>query len=161
MEVRLPDDAPSDSEYALEPRIDAPSAHNLKPSQLWPQPGVVSSVARAIRIPNLSSVPPHSQAPRTLLPSHPFPSSPPPTAQRPLPPSSTRYSASVQVDPDNTLPQTVRADFQSLLTEYDTVFDPQFPRIQWSRCWRIQGQSQHGSCRTSSAEGSPPPIRTG
>lgn len=36
-------------------------------------------------------------------------------------------------DPDTTLPgpdmvaQTVRADFQSLLTEYDTVFDPQFP----------------------------------
>lgn len=133
MEVRLPDDAPSDSEYALEPRIDAPSAHNLKPSQLWPQPGVVSSVARAIRIPNLSSVP------RTLKRHEHFcqvipvfeppevPSSPPPTAQRPLPPSSTRYSASVQVDPDNTLPQTVRADFQSLLTEYDTVFDPQFP----------------------------------
>ncbi|XP_066029493.1 uncharacterized protein [Pocillopora verrucosa] len=133
MEVRLPDDAPSDSEYALEPRIDAPSAHNLKPSQLWPQPGVVSSVARAIRIPNLSSVP------RTLKCHEHFcqvipvfeppevPSSPPPTAQRPLPPSSTRYSASVQVDPDNTLPQTVRADFQSLLTEYNTVFDPQFP----------------------------------
>ncbi|XP_066017570.1 uncharacterized protein [Pocillopora verrucosa] len=133
MEVRLPDDTPSDSEYALEPRIDAPSAHNLKPSQLWPQPGVVSSVARAIRIPNLSSVP------RTLKRHEHFcqvipvfeppevPSSPPPTAQRPLPPSSTRYSASVQVDPDNTLPQTVRADFQSLLTEYDTVFDPQFP----------------------------------
>lgn len=133
MEARLPDDAPSDSEYALEPRIDAPSAHNLKPSQLWPQPGVVSSVARAIRIPNLSSVP------RTLKRHEHFcqvipvfeppevPSSPPPTAQRPLPPSSTRYSASVQVDPDNTLPQTVRADFQSLLTEYDTVFDPQFP----------------------------------
>ncbi|CAH3031329.1 unnamed protein product [Pocillopora meandrina] len=49
MEVRLPGDAPSDSECALEPRIDAPSAHNLKPSQLWPQPGVVSSVARAIQ----------------------------------------------------------------------------------------------------------------
>ena len=133
VEVRLPDEAPSDSEYALEPRIDAPSAHNLKPSQLWPQPGVVSSVARAIRIPNLSSVP------RTLKRHEHFcqvvpvfeppevPSSPPPTAQRPLPPSSASYSASVQVDPDSTLPQTVRADFQSLLTEYDTVFDPQFP----------------------------------
>lgn len=32
VEVRLPDDAPPDSEYALKPLTDAPSAHNLKPS---------------------------------------------------------------------------------------------------------------------------------
>ena len=57
VEVRLPDGATPDSEYALEPRTDAPSSHNLKPSQLWPQPSVVSSVARAIRIPNLSTEP--------------------------------------------------------------------------------------------------------
>ena len=55
LEVQLPDDAPPDSEYALEPRTDAPSLRNLKPSQLWPQPGVVSSVVQAIRMPNLST----------------------------------------------------------------------------------------------------------
>ena len=53
LELQLPDDAPPDSEYALEPRTDAPSLRNLKPSQLWPQPGVVSSVVQAIRMPNL------------------------------------------------------------------------------------------------------------
>ena len=57
LEVQLPDDAPPDSEYGLEPRTDAPSLHNLKPSQLWPEPGIISSVLRAIRIPNLSTEP--------------------------------------------------------------------------------------------------------
>ena len=57
LEVQLPDDAPPDSDYALEPRTDAPSSHYLKLSQLWPQPGVISNVARAIRIPNLSTEP--------------------------------------------------------------------------------------------------------
>ena len=37
------------------------------------------------------------------------------------------HSASVQVDPDRILPEAVRANFQSLLSEYDSVFDPQFP----------------------------------
>ena len=55
LEVQLPDDAPPDSEYALEPRTDAPTLRNLKPSQLWPQSSVVSSVVRGIRIPNLST----------------------------------------------------------------------------------------------------------
>ena len=57
LEVQLPDDAPPDSEYVLEPPTDAPSLRNLKPSQLWPQPCVVSSVVRAIHIPNLSTEP--------------------------------------------------------------------------------------------------------
>ena len=35
-------------------------------------------------------------------------------------------TASVQVDPHRILPEVVRANFQSLLSEYDSVFDPQF-----------------------------------
>ena len=46
--------------------------------------------------------------------------------QRPLPPSHASHSASVQVDPHRILPEVVRANFQSLLSEYDSVFDPQF-----------------------------------
>ena len=57
LEVQLPDDAPPDSEYVLEPPTDALSLRNLKPSQLWLQPSVVSSVVRVIRIPNLSTKP--------------------------------------------------------------------------------------------------------
>ena len=32
-----------------------------------------------------------------------------------------------QIDPDSILPQSVRADFHSLLRECNSVFDPQFP----------------------------------
>jgi hypothetical protein len=57
VEIELPGYAPADTEYALEPRIDAPSVKRLTASQLWPCPNIVSSVAGRIRIPNLSSDP--------------------------------------------------------------------------------------------------------
>ena len=85
----LPEDAPPDSEFSLEPRTDAPNLRNLKPSQLWLQPSVVSSVVRAIGITHLSS------ELRTL-------------------------KRLKQVDPDSILPATARANFQSLLREYDS-----------------------------------------
>ena len=66
------------------------------------------------------------QATPDFEPTEEPPTSPPP-AQPPLPPSHASHSASVQVDPDSILPVTVRAKFQSLLKEYDSVFDPQFP----------------------------------
>lgn len=122
-----------ESTYALETRTDAPSSHKLKPSQLWPQPSVVSSVAWAIRRPNLST------EPRTLKRHEHFcqvtpvfepkedPSSGLSPAQRPLPLSNSNHSTSVQVDPDSILPQAIRANFQPLLREYDSVFDPLFP----------------------------------
>ena len=134
LEVQLPDDAPPDSEYALEPRTDAPSSHSLKPSQLWPQPSVVSSVARAIRIPNLSTEPhtlKHHEHFCQVIPVFepkvvPYTNLPP--TQCPSPSSNSSHSASVQIDSDSILRQAVRADFHSLLREYDSVFDPQFPR---------------------------------
>ena len=133
LEVQLPDNAPPDTEYALEPRTDAPSSHKLKPSQLWPQPSVVSSVARAIRITNLSTELRTFKSHELFCQVTPVfepkenPSTGPSPAQRPLPPSNSSHSASVQVDPDRILPQAIRANFQSLLREYDSVFDPQFP----------------------------------
>ena len=106
---------------------------NLKPSQLWPQPGVVSSVVRAIHIPNLSTEPRtlkrhehFCQVTPVFEPKEESPTSQSPT-QRPLPPSHASHSASVHVDPGRILPEAVRANFQSLLSEYDSVFDPQFP----------------------------------
>ena len=132
MEVRLPDDAPPDSEFALEPPTDAPNSCNLKPYQLWI--GVISSIIQAIRIPNLST------EPRTLkrhelfcqvipvLEPKEVPSTGLPPAQHLSPIVNPCHSASVQVDPDSILPCTVRADFLALLREYDSIFDPQFPR---------------------------------
>ena len=55
LEIQLPDDAKPDSEYEIEPRTDYPSAQRLGLSQVWPQPDILSSVARKIRIPNMSS----------------------------------------------------------------------------------------------------------
>ena len=133
LEVQLPDDAPPDSEYGLEPRTDAPSLHNLKPSQLWPEPGIISSVLWAIRIPNLSTEPRtlkchehFCQVTPVLEPKDESPTSQSPT-QRPLPPSHVSHSTSIQVDPHRIFPEVVRANFQSLLSEYDSVFDPHFP----------------------------------
>ena len=106
---------------------------NLKPSQLWPQPGVVSSVVQAIHIPNLSTEPRtrkrhehFCQVTPVFEPKEESPTSQSPT-QPPLPPSHASHSASVHVVPDRILPEAVRANFQSLLSEYDSVFDPQFP----------------------------------
>ena len=87
----------------------------------------------AIRIPNLSTEPRtlkrhehFCQVTPVFEPKEESPTSQPPT-QHPLPPFPASHSASVQVDPDRILPEAVRANFQSLLSEYDSVFDPQFP----------------------------------
>ena len=55
VEANLPDDAPLDCDYALEPRSVAPSVRKLTASQLWPPPSIVSSVAGKIRIPNVKN----------------------------------------------------------------------------------------------------------
>lgn len=132
LEVQLPDDAPPDCEYAIEPRSDSPSMKRLMPSQTWPQPCVVSSVARRLRIPNLSS------EPRTLKRNEHFcqatltfqPSEKAVKDQLPKPPTPTstkcNHSSTVQVDPDLLLQPEVRAQFHAVLIEYDSVFDPQF-----------------------------------
>ena len=92
---------------------------------------------QAIRIPNLSSDPRtlkrhehFCQVTPVLEPKEESPS-PSPT-RRPLPPSHASHSASVQVVPDCILPEAVRANFQSLLNDYDSVFDPQFPGFNGS-----------------------------
>ena len=88
---------------------------------------------RAIHIPNLSTEPRtlkrhehFCQVTPVFEPKEESPTSQSPT-QRPLPPSHASHSASVHVDPGRILPEAVRANFQSLLSEYDSVFDPHFP----------------------------------
>ena len=88
---------------------------------------------RAIQIPNLSTEPRtlkrhehFCQVTPVFEPKEESPTSQSPT-QRPLPPSHASHSASVHVDPGRILPEAVRANFQSLLSEYDSVFDPHFP----------------------------------
>ncbi|KAK3716560.1 hypothetical protein QZH41_006392 [Actinostola sp. cb2023] len=136
MEIQLPSDAPPDSEYALEPRSDAPSVRRSNDSDIWPQPSIIASVGGKIRIPNLSTEP-HClkrnehfcQASPVFIPTDIDlrPGSTriePPSRPKAPPPATVRHSAKVRLDPDNLLPQEVRTQFQSLLDEYDSVFDP-------------------------------------
>ena len=132
LEVQLPGGAQADSEYAIEPRTDAPSARRLRLSQVWPPPSIASSVAGRVRIPNTSTVP-HTlkrnehfcQASPVFEPTEEATPSPPHNLLAPQPTTSL-HSSPVQIDPNNLLPQKTRVQFQSLLKEYDVVFDPNF-----------------------------------
>lgn len=128
-------DANPDSDYALEPRFDAPKREEVNNIPVRSKPSIVSSVAGKIRIPNLTSEPhslkrnehfcqvrpvftpvvnqPDSQKNLTNL-----------TQQPPTSPVKTKHSTNVRLDLDNLLPPDIRSKFSSLLDEYDHVFDP-------------------------------------
>ena len=57
IELELPQDLPPDSLHALKPHFDIPQVHLVTTSELWPPPGIISSVAGRIQIPNLSGEP--------------------------------------------------------------------------------------------------------
>ena len=65
------------------------------------------------------------------------------TVLRPYPVSW--HSASFQVDPHFIVPQAVRDNFQSLLREYVSVFDPQFPG--YNRGFKIQQRGWQQECQ--------------
>lgn len=48
IELELPQDLPPDSLHALEPRANIPQVHLVTTSELWPPPGIISSVAGRI-----------------------------------------------------------------------------------------------------------------
>ena len=45
IELELPQGLPPDSLHALEPRSVIPQVHLVNTSELWPPPGIISSVA--------------------------------------------------------------------------------------------------------------------
>ena len=136
VEVKLPDDAPPDCDYALEPGSDAPNVRKLTASHLWPPPpSIVSSVAGKIRIPNLSSEP-HClkrsehfwQVNLVFSPDINFPTSSTPSCEpcprQSDPTGNLQHNSGVRLDPENALPPDIRAKFQDLHDVYDEVFDP-------------------------------------
>ena len=105
-------------------------------SELWPPPGIISSVAGRIRIPNLSGEPIRlKQHKHFFQVSHLFTLS---THEQPqhtadlskqsinLSPSvsGTSLSSAVRVDPDNLLQHDMQSSFRSLPSDFDSVFDP-------------------------------------
>ena len=139
VEICLPPDAPSDSAYVMEPRLDAQRVRRCDVAQTWPRPGVVSSVAGRIRIPNLSNEP-HilkrhqhfCQVDPLSSPTTPHPV-PAPYTSMPIvrhllsPATGPKHSQSVQLDPDNLLSPAIKHRFRTLLDQHDEVFNPAIP----------------------------------
>ena len=135
LELTLPKDIPTDSEYALEPRTDTSPSQSSKMSNLWPFPNIVSSVAGRIRIPNLSDQPCYLRRNEHFCqinhvftpPDVPGPPLAPRAASIPKPiPDNHLFSSSVKVDPANLLPSDIRRQFHEALTRFDGVFNPHF-----------------------------------
>ena len=133
VEVTLPRAAPPDSDYALEPRIETPRVRSPATSDIWPPPGIVSSVAGKNCIPNLSCEP-HSLTHNehfcqvNLVYSPVTPSVPPCATTIPATsPQTASISTSVSLDPDKLFTPDMRTKFSALLEEYHSAFDPNFP----------------------------------
>ena len=96
--------------YASEPQTDGPCIRKLTASQLWP---VVFRIAGKIRIPNLNPEPHFlkwnkhfCQAHAIYIPEAHRENVQPPVSSPPRPPvhpSTTKHSANVSFDPDNTI----------------------------------------------------------
>lgn len=135
LEIPLPPDAPADTAYAMEPRLDTHTA-KCETTHNWPRPAVVSSVAGRIRIPNLSGEPHVLKRHQHFCQVDPLstvtvPSPAPDThttvpmaRHLPVRPATVQHSKGVQVDPDNLLPPGFKDRFHSLLDQYDEVFNP-------------------------------------
>ena len=120
IELSLPSDIAPDSCLTVEPR-----------SKVWPPPQITEAVSDKIRIFNDSDEPQlvkkHDhlcQVRYTTTPNF-NPSDIQTSPQTSSKSTKTRpYSSTVSVDPDKILPESNRSNFNSLLNEYDEVFNP-------------------------------------
>ena len=129
--LRTPCDTDPDSIWALEPRIDAPCMHNIKPAHIWPEPQEVQSIDHSLRLTNTTDEPIMIRRNEQFCQIRPIkvtgnvsgdytnPSTFSHQTTKSVPPSST-----VTVDPDNCLPLHIRQAFISLHHEYESVFNP-------------------------------------
>ena len=131
LELDLPPNIDPDCTLAIEACTDAPSNKCSKVSQLWPQPQIVEAVASRVRVVNDTAEPRtfrrYEQARHTTVvtPTSPVgPHTSPPHAGGSISPQPGFYSAAVEVDPDNILPDTVRNQFREVLQTHDKVFNP-------------------------------------
>ncbi|KAL5007239.1 hypothetical protein ScPMuIL_002143, partial [Solemya velum] len=131
LEVEIPKDFVSqDRVFALEPRVNNRSVTSC--DDLWPPPKLISSVSGKIRIPNLTEQPQSlkgnehfCQVLSVFVPDEQVSSPDVPTNVTESD-KSDKYSKNVQLDPDNILHESVKAQFRSSLEKYDEVFNPNF-----------------------------------
>ena len=57
LEVEVPTDFPSDTQLAIEPRVDSSSCRLVKSSHAWPQPNILHTVGGKLRLVNPSDEP--------------------------------------------------------------------------------------------------------
>ena len=137
LEVDIPIDFPPDTQLAVEPRVDSTSCQSIKSSHAWPQPGILESVGRKLRLVYCSTEPifikkndhicqarlvTSSSPPQTQVPSSQDLGPPPPPLHTP-----GYHSEQVSVDPDGIFSPDEKRNTLSLLKEFDRVFDPVIP----------------------------------
>ncbi|CAB4012996.1 Hypothetical predicted protein [Paramuricea clavata] len=165
LEVDIPIDFPPDTQLAVEPRVDSTSCQSIKSSHAWPQPGILESVGRKLRLVNCSTEPifikkndhicqarlvTSSSPPQTQVPSSPDLGPPP----LPLLLHTPGYhSEQVSVDPDGIFSPDEKRDTLSLLKEFDRVFDPVIPGYNGA-AGPIEGVVNMGSVQLP-----PPPAK--
>ena len=136
IELELPQDLPPHLLHALEPRSNIPQVHLVTTSELWSPPGIISSVAGRIQIPNLSGEPIHLKRDEHFcqvsliftLSTHEQPQHIADLSKQSinLSPSvsGTSLSSAVRVDPNNLLQRDMQSSFRSLPSDFDSVFNP-------------------------------------
>ena len=133
IELEIPESS-GDTMYAVEPRCDSPTNNNELDNSTWPPPGLISSVARKIRIPNLTDEPQilkrNSHFGQILPVFDPSRKSSQvchvDRVQTGSLTNDSNHSSLVQIDPDHILPSDIRNQFNTVLQKYDSVFDPKF-----------------------------------
>ena len=112
-----------DSAFALEPYFSSPNSRSLV------QPDIVHSVARKIRVPNLTNEPcvvrkhDHLCQIRSVYTQENASVSSPSTATS-VKLTGTLFSSNVSLDPNQILPADVKSKFADVLKDHDTVFSP-------------------------------------
>jgi hypothetical protein len=134
VQLKTPSQAPPDTTWALEPRLDTPLNVGLEPDKAWPSPQEVCAVNDTIRLANVTDEPILLRRGEHLCQIRPVKlvdtsldvptSSSHSSKAKPQSP----YSAAIALDPDHCLTPSVRQKFSELNQQYDDVFDPALPK---------------------------------
>ena len=131
IELALTD--PTDCQWALEPRWDAPSnKHSQSDRKIWPPPQVIQSVHGKIRIVNTTAEPIAFSRHEQFCQVRPIvtPEADPIAYHEPCTaiPTTEPFSSTIALDPDNILPAKIKSQFQQINNTFDNVFNPKIAK---------------------------------
>ena len=130
IELALTD--PTDCQWALEPRWDAPSnKQSQSDRKIWPPPQVIQSVHGKIRIVNTTAEPIAFSRHEQFCQVRPIvaPEADPIAYHEPCTaiPTTEPFSSTIALDPDNILPAKIKSQFQ-INNTFDNVFNPKIAK---------------------------------